>query len=246
MSSLVKLCAYCGTRPATENEHVVAKIFYVDQPRNGITVPSCTDCNRGRGDDGPRDLHLDEEYLRNALCVAEGTRHHPIAAALGEGKVIRSFARSLGLAASFWNASGLTEFRTEGGIFEPYSSPYFYVDFPRVQRVLRKITKGLFYWGTGRHFPPDYLVLANPMVRPDEIPALEDKLNAIGSTGFQDADEYGVFRFMLAAEKGKITRTQWLMQFYDWAIFHTRTLPRGEVSTGDTGMPIVSKLEIFR
>jgi hypothetical protein len=42
------MCIYCGLRPASENEHIVGKVFYVDPPRVGITVPSCPDCNRKR------------------------------------------------------------------------------------------------------------------------------------------------------------------------------------------------------
>jgi len=98
MNNILNPCAYCTIRPAPENEHVIAKIFYVDPPKYGITVPSCADCNRGRGVGGPRDLHLDEEYMRNALCIS-GTQSHPVAAQLGSGKVIRSFRRSLGLTA---------------------------------------------------------------------------------------------------------------------------------------------------
>jgi hypothetical protein len=70
-----------------------------------------------------------------------------------------------------------------------------------------------------------------------------DTLRAIGSLDFQPADEYGVFKFMLAVEKG--ARTQWLMRFYDWAVFHTWTLPKNEVAPGDDGMPTTSEFDIF-
>jgi hypothetical protein len=121
--------------------------------------------------------------MRNALCITEGTQDHPVAAELGRGKVVRSFRRSLGLAANVLRASAFTEFKSEKGLFEPYTSPFFFVDFQRVQRVLRKITKGLYCWCSEKRLPDNYVVLANPMVRPDEVPALMDKLDAIGSFG---------------------------------------------------------------
>jgi hypothetical protein len=221
MKIILKTCAYCGMRSASENEHVVAKVFYVDPPEAGVTVPSCPECNRKRGDGGPRDLHLDEEYMRNALCVAEGTQRHPIAMRLSEGKAMRSFRRSIGLAASVLKATQFTELKMAESLFEPYSSPFFYPEWPRIQRVLRKITRGLYYWAMDTCLPDDYIVLANPIVRPDELPMIMENLDAIGAFGPEMLDEYGVFKFMVAVEKRKTARTQWLMRFYDWAVFHT-------------------------
>ena len=43
-------------------------------------------------------MHLDEEYMRNVLCIAEGTQFHPVATELSKTKVVRSFRRSVGLA----------------------------------------------------------------------------------------------------------------------------------------------------
>jgi hypothetical protein len=246
MKTNPKMCAYCGQRPAEDNEHVVGQVFYINSPKIGVTVPSCADCNRGRGDGGIRDLHLDEEYMRNVLCIAEGTQFHPVATVLSKTKVVRSFRRSVGLAKSVLKATGFTELKTEGGLFEPYSSRVFYPEWPRIQRVLRKITKGLYYWSRDERLSDDYFVLVNPMVRPEEVPLLMDRLDAIGAFGPETLDEYGVFKFMLGAEKTNAARTQWLIRFYDWAVFHTWTLPKAEVAEGETGLPSTRYLEIFR
>jgi hypothetical protein len=243
---MVKMCAYCGVRPASDDEHVVARAFYVNVPKHAATVPSCSDCNQRRGDGGPRNLPLDEEYVRNVLCMSEGGQRHPVAEELFNGTVLRSFKNSPKLTASVLRASRFTELGTEEGVFEPYSSPIFYPEVPRLQRVLRKITKGLYYWIAQKRLPDDYSILANPMVRPDELPAIEDRLEALGILGPALEDEYGVFRFTVAMKKGEIARSHWLMQFYDWAVFHTWTLPKAEVAPGDTGMPPVLALEVFR
>ena len=123
---------------------------------------------------------------------------------------------------------------------------FFYPDWPRIQRVLRKITRGLFYYANERQLPDDYTILANPYVRPNELPLIMDRLDAIGAFGPVTLDEYGVFKFMLAAEKGRTARTHWLIQFYDWAWFSTWTLPNSEVAPGDTGLPSTTLLEIAR
>ncbi len=47
---------------------------------------------------------------------------------------------------------------------------------------------------------------------------------------------------MIAAKKGERARCDWLMKFYDWAVFHTWSLPQGEVRPGDTGLPATSNL----
>jgi hypothetical protein len=238
------LCVYCGTRQATENEHVIGKVFYVQPPKYGITVPSCSRCNRGRGDGGARDLHLDEEYMRTVLCMAEGTQDHPVVDALLTGKVARSFRRRFGgLRANVAKTTGFTERRGKEGVFEPYSSPFLRPDFSRFQRVLRKITKGLYYRMTNKALPADYVVLANPAVRPHELARIMDKLHSDGALEFQPADEYEVFKFVSVLKKE--SRTEWLMQFYNWALFHTWTLPKDAVTPGDTGMPRMFTLEIF-
>lgn len=139
-------------------------------------------------------------------------------------------------------ATGFTE-RSKDGVFEAYSSPFIRPDFARFQRVLRKITKGLYYRMTNKALPDDYVVLANPTVRPCEVATLMERLRSDGALEFQPADEYEVFKFMSALKED--ARTEWLMQFYTCAVFHTWTLPKNEVTPGDTGMPKIFAFEIY-
>jgi hypothetical protein len=139
--------------------------------------------------------------------------------------------------------TGFTERRGKDDLFEPYSSPFIRPDFSRFQRVLRKITRGLYYWVANKPLPGDSVVLANPVARQDELPLITDKLRSNGSLEFQPADEYEVFKFM--SDLKNDSRTEWLMQFYNWAVFHTWTLPKNEVTPGDTGMPTTFTFEVF-
>jgi hypothetical protein len=182
--------------------------------------------------------------MRTVLCMAEGTQDHPVVDALLTSKVARSFRRRFGgLRANVVKATGFTERRGKDGLFEAYSSPFIRPDFSRFQRVLRKITKGLYYRVTNRALPDDHVVLVNPAVRPHEVAMMMDKLRSNGALEFQPADEYEVFKFMSALKED--SRTEWLMQFYNWAVFHTWTLPKNEVTPGDTGMPRIFTSEIF-
>jgi hypothetical protein len=69
---------------------------------------------------------------------------------------------------------------------------------------------------------------------------MEENLRSNGSSEFQPADEYGVFKYMSVMKED--ARTEWLMQFYNFAVCHAWTLPKNEVVPGDTGMPTTSDI----
>jgi hypothetical protein len=246
MQQEAQLCIYCGIRPAIENEHVIGNVFYIQRPEKAITVPSCSPCNSGRGDGGMRNLPLDEEYMRTLLCMAEGCENHPVVVALMEGKIARKFRRRNrdGLRQRLLRNIQHTERMNTSGVFQPYSSPFIRPEFPRFQRVLRKITKGLYYHFLEVSLPSDYQVLVNPTIKPHDLPILIEKLEAKGKTSqFQVADEYEVFKFIFRV--GTDSRTEWLMCFYNWAVFHSWTLPKNEIAHGETGMPMIHTSEII-
>jgi hypothetical protein len=85
--------------------------------------------------------------------------------------------------------------------------------------------------------------LANPAIPPSDLTLLVDQFRAKGATDFQAADEYNVFKYMVWLEKD--SRTEWLMQFYNWAVFMTWTLPLNEIASGDTGMPVLHTLDLY-
>jgi hypothetical protein len=183
--------------------------------------------------------------MRTILCMTEGCSNHPVVISLLEGNIARSFRRRhRGLHKSLSRSIRQTERLSTGGVFQPYASPFIRPDFSRFQRVLRKITKGLCYHVLEKPLPSDYQILVNPTIKPREVPVVIEKLHANGDPSeFQTADEHDVFKFMVRT--GKDSRTEWLMRFYDWAVFHSWTLPRNETTSGDTGMPIMYTLEII-
>jgi len=177
-----------------------------------------------------RDLHLDEEYMRTILCMTEGCSNHPVVIELLEGNIARSFRRRhRGLRRNLLRSIQHTERLSTGGVFQPYSSPFIRPDFSRFQRVLRKVTKGLYYHILEKPLSSDCRVLVNPTIKPREVPVLIEKLQAKGNRlEFQAADEYDVFKFMFRI--GNDSRTEWLMRVYDWAVFHSWTLPSNETT----------------
>jgi len=82
-------------------DHVVAESFFITGagdklPEVMLTVPSCHPCDSGRGDGGPRDFHLDENYVRNAIVSRLGMEGHPVAKKLIPNAG-RAYGRSVGL-----------------------------------------------------------------------------------------------------------------------------------------------------
>jgi NMD protein affecting ribosome stability and mRNA decay len=88
------ICTFCGTRPGKERGHVVPKCFFDVLPLINLTVPACAECERGRGDGEPREIHLDEEYMANVLCMDVASERHAEARQLIEKRVFRSFSNS--------------------------------------------------------------------------------------------------------------------------------------------------------
>jgi hypothetical protein len=137
-------CAYCLTRDASTREHVIARGFFAKQPLDNLTVPTCEPCNSGSGDGIDRPLSQDEEYVRTVLAWHAGSWGHSAADELVRGKIARSFAR---------RPDGLPQMLARSmrplgidkpGVWFPGRST-MEVDGARIGRVLRKITKGLFY-----------------------------------------------------------------------------------------------------
>jgi hypothetical protein len=120
--------------------------------------------------------------------------------------------------------------------------PSFVLIFSASNVFSGKSPKVLYYRETMKCLPADYVVLVNPLVRPDEFPVLLEKLRSNDSE-LQSADEFEVFKFIYKLKDG--SRTEWLMQFYNWAAFLTWTLPQNEIAFGDTGMPKILTSEIF-
>jgi hypothetical protein len=208
-------CIYCGKRPAVKNEHVIAESFFITGdsdklPAVMVTVPSCKECDSGRGDGGPRDFHLDEEYVRNALVSRVGMENHPIANKLMP-KAARAFGRSVGLAVTmFGTAKELTILRKQKGILVPTPVVKVDVDMKRFHRVFKKIVRGLHYANYKKPVAPD----ANIQVWVDLDRDAVHKVMAT-LTGPWYGWTNGVFMYKYSHLKGRQDVSLWLMLFYD-------------------------------
>jgi hypothetical protein len=202
-------CIYCGIRPAVKNEHVVGKVFFDKLPLDVITVPSCDECDKGKGDGGLCDFHLDEEYMRNVLCLKTDVGTHRGAFNLLP-KVMRSIGRSFPMAQATVATSHLVNVRTQQGIILP-NQLAFNVNLTRVERVIKKIVRGLFY-------AKEYSRLPNDVEFGIDLDVSPAKLDEYRAMFLGDPNLwYGmgdVFMYKAARQASASFQTMWLMVFY--------------------------------
>ena len=133
-----KVCAYCGVPVGRmgEREHVVPRCLYPEgEPSNGVqrlTVPACSRCNRSFSDD--------EAHFRIVLLAAG--EHNRAGKQVFYGKALRSFDEVDGPR----RIQDLVE-RLEPVTIEGQDRWMIYTGKDeRVQRVLRKIVRGLSHY----------------------------------------------------------------------------------------------------
>ncbi len=166
---MIKTCAYCGHREATEKEHVIGRAFFDKPcPPDIITVPSCGLCNRQKWTTSNKYMSDDEEYMRTVLSMYIKSAQHPSAIAVFKGRVVRSVTRSVeerpGIAARLSSQMGLYNFRSSDGQVIS-NQPACEVEWHRFVCVLTKIARGLYYWDTNTALPKDYGVMVNSYLK---------------------------------------------------------------------------------
>lgn len=123
-------CLYCGAREGSTRDHVPPRnLFTKPLPDNLITVPACRSCNKG--------FDLDDEYFRQVITLGVDPKRFPIAISairnLG-GPKKRGFLRKM-----------LSDLSPE--------KQWMNVERERVDRVTRRIIRGLFFHHTKLPLP---------------------------------------------------------------------------------------------
>ena len=86
MKSVSQQCVYCGVKLGTTSDHVPPDQMFPDpKPSNLITVPACSECNKG--------FQKDEDYFRGLIGLTGGTQIEKDAPEFWE-KVERGLQRS--------------------------------------------------------------------------------------------------------------------------------------------------------
>jgi hypothetical protein len=147
------VCVLCGRRGELTRDHIPPKsIFPKDTPR--ITIFSCERCNQGSS--------KDDEFLRLLLTFPLGASDMPEVKPLIE-PTLRSFGKqeAAKYASSILGSVRSIEVTTPGGLFVG-RHPALPIRRDRLECILRKIVRGLFYHELGYALPCGYGVAVMP------------------------------------------------------------------------------------
>ena len=193
-------CVYCGEWRELTRDHIPPRsLFPKPRPSDLITVPSCYFCNHGASEE-------DEHF--NFMVKLGIDRNKSRAANADSVKAIHNLSRP--------ECAGFRSY-----LMQRYQPDYgsFVVERKRVDAVLRRIVRGLFYRSVGMRLPefvPFQFVSLSDQPRraaalSDVIDMLLPGLKTIGG---------GVFRYSFAqcAPPDPFV-TAWLLTFYDHRSF---------------------------
>ncbi len=223
-------CVYCGrVRPITIDHVPPQNLFAKPRPNNLIKVPSCSECHSEN-----KQVSQDDEYFRLMLTLREDTATHPDVIQIMP-KVIRSLARSdkVGLSKSLLKSIKVVNVRTRKGLFIGRKQA-FDVNLTRLENVVGRITKGLFYHEHGYRLPDEYEVFAysesgmqdltNDVKQELQVnilkPLITNAPKIIGNS---------VFTYRVAYSDTDKNASAWLFNFYERVTFLGMTLPKESI-----------------
>ncbi len=144
-------CAYCGKLGALTKDHVPPQnLFPKPRPCNLITVPSCRECNDG--------FKLDDEYFRLAITAGIDPSLCPNNFALSIGAIHKlGDPNKLGLAKRMLASFSKRAVPTPAGLY-PGEVGVLEIDASRIQNVISRIVRGLFFHHQGKRLPNTHTV----------------------------------------------------------------------------------------
>ena len=168
-------CQICGRKGATTRDHIPPKrMFPNPRPSDLITVQSCRTCQFGH--------QLDEDYFATVLITKDDIAAHPAADPLLE-KFYRDLRRP---EAAKWRETLVAsmeevELVTEAGIYAG-KAPSITLDRNRMERVGRKLARGLHFHVTGSRVPRTHEANAHfPQFLKPEAFEMESVRNVLGA-----------------------------------------------------------------
>jgi len=222
MSNLAgTLCIYCGLAQANTADHVPPKCLFTEpRPPNLYTVPSCSICNEG--------FSRDDEYFRTAMAFRWDVSDHPAASTI-IAKALRSTAQSRGFRRLFTRTLEEAPIVTHSGLYVE-DGARFEADMPRINRVLERVVRGLYFKKIGTPLPLSHRVftMADEMLEQTNNRLRTDILRAWAPHTQQEPEVFGneAFLFFWRADTAT-NQSCWLLVFFSRVIFYGITIPPG-------------------
>jgi hypothetical protein len=139
-------CVYCGEPGPLTNDHVPPKnLFAKPRPSNLVTVPSCRKCNKS--------FELDDEYFRLAITTGIDPISFPNEFDLSVNAIRKlRDPRKIGFRKSMLASFSKKPQYTPAGLYLGQAG-VLEIDVARVQNVVSRIIRGLFFVHSGRRLP---------------------------------------------------------------------------------------------
>ena len=234
-------CTYCGKRKSVTADHVPPKnLFGRPYPPNLLTVPACLDCNGG--------FTKDDEYFRIALTItdeAKGQRaREAVMPTVMRG--INSTKQDRFRAALLSGTQIAPRFSPSGLFLGNHRAIAF--DSARLDRIARRIVRGLFFQVKGHRLPDDHAINVLPVGRFRELASLHPELDLalhefIGLITREPLMKYGdVFGYHWVQSPNGPSNTMWLLYFYEQLEFYCTTCPQASIE----GLTLEGEIERIR
>ncbi len=199
-------CIYCGKNINQAPDHVPPKnLFPKPRPSNLITVSSCYSCNKG--------YERDDEYFKSILLmrkeVAEQERLNERVESL-----FRSWGRkeARGFLYSFEDMFQTVELKSPSGIYLG-KAPAFTADNSRLERVVKRITRGLYFHHHDVPLPDDCQIIVWLHIEKDQDNGEKALEMLSGREIFKIGND--IFTYLYATAEENKYCSMWFMVFYD-------------------------------
>lgn len=208
-------CIYCG-KTADTREHIPPKQFFKGTPDNPlITVPSCKACNAG--------FQKDEDFFRQFYTSILMDRS-PEAKKLMEGEVSRSILRTPALGHQMFSQMKLVGAYTKSGLYKGKMTMYTVSDSDkeRINRVVTKVIKGLFFHEFGQTIPEEWIIKIIWITLQVEK---EQKLDEIGKQPYWRVIKEDTFAYWVN-HVPETFQSIWLLDFFKIPLFYVLVLDK--------------------
>jgi len=205
---------YLCCEPATTRDHIPPRgIFTQPYPNNLITVPACAKCNNGAS--------KDDEYFR--IAVAAGSCDSPESLAVLKQRILPKVGGKPALAISILNTVEKVDVYSEGGIYLG-KAPTIKIDWPRIQNVINRIVRGL-YWKHENERLPANSIVTDCFYKPKLSEAHQ---GVISQLPLYQIGNGNVFSYSYLIDEADRSHSFWYLMFYDdTSLFMVETIAGG-------------------
>ena len=214
-------CVYCGATASTDDHVPPKNVFPKPRPSNLVTVRSCQPCNNGES--------KNDEYFRAILVMHEDAGSTPTGANCWQ-TVCRSLHRPEARRFTRSLANSLFELDdvTPGGLYLGTGTA-IKIDPSRINRVIERTVRGLFFKHFGRPMPfddvvrsfSDYTFKSYPESTQKQLGALVNQITS--QKRHRIGDDIFEYSFMNVHDHD--TTTAWAMRFYNSVYFVAMNVP---------------------